>query len=368
VSGINRARTRSNVSAGTGHALVADASGRVLAWGAGASGQLGNGTTGASSTPVQVWGVSNAVPTAGGVAAGDAHSLAVVADGVVLAWGANGSGQLGNGTTTAGAAPVVVAGLRGVVAVAAGAGFSMALKADGTVWTWGQNTNGQLGDGTTTNRLAPAQVSGLTSVVSIGAGSTSAYAVRSDGTVRSWGQNTNGQLGDGTTTQRTTPVTVSGLTGVSLRPGAIDGGSNHAVAVRADGTVAAWGANAGGQLGANPATVPSSSTPLTVSGLTAVASVGAGVQHTVAVRADGIARSWGQNGTGQLGNGSTTTSWPPVTPSGTLTGVGVVAGGSGFSVSTQASGRLWSWGANGSGQLGNGSTTTSTVPVVVSGT
>jgi alpha-tubulin suppressor-like RCC1 family protein len=368
LSGINLARPRSNVSVGTGHALVADASGRVLAWGANASGQLGNGTTGASSTPVQAWGVSNAVPTAGGVAAGDAHSLAVVSDGVVLAWGANASGQLGNNSTTASAAPVVVPNLRGVVAVAAGANFSMALKSDGTVWSWGQNTNGQLGDGSTTNRLVPTQVSALTSVVSIGAGSTSAYAVRSDGTARSWGQNTNGQLGDGSTTQRTTPVTVSGLTGVSLRPGAVDGGSNHAVAVRADGTVAAWGSNNNGQLGANPATVTSSSTPLTVSGLTAVASVAAGVQHTLAVRADGTARSWGQNSTGQLGNGSTTNSWPPVTPSGSLTGLGTTAGGSGFSVSTQANGRLWSWGANGSGQLGNGTTTTSTVPVVVSGT
>jgi alpha-tubulin suppressor-like RCC1 family protein len=368
LSGINLARTRSNVSAGTSHTLVADPSGQVYAWGADGSGQLGNGWEGASSTFVKVWGVSNAVSTPGGVAAGDAHSLAVVGDGVVLAWGANSSGQLGNGTTVGATTSVVATNLRDAVAVAAGANFSMALRSDGTVWTWGLNSNGQLGLGDTTNRSAPTQIAGLTSVVSIGAGSTFAFAVRSDGTVRSWGQNSSGQLGNGSTTQQNAPVTVSGLTGVSLRPGAVDGGSNHAVAVRADGTVAAWGSNNNGQLGANPATVTSSNTPLTVSGLTAVVSVGAGVQHSLAVRSDGAARSFGQNNTGQLGNGSTTNSWPPVTPSGGLTSLGVIAGGSGYSATTQPNGRVWTWGANSSGQLGNGSTTNSTSPVMVTGT
>ncbi|MET0234928.1 MAG: hypothetical protein ABW224_09845, partial [Kibdelosporangium sp.] len=353
---INVIRTRSNVSAGLSHSLVADPSGRVLAWGANASGQLGNGTTSgsATSTPQQVWGVSNAVSTPGGVAAGDAHSLAIVGDGVVLAWGANSSGQLGNNSTTASAVPVVVSGLSGVVAVAAGGNFSMALRSDGTVWTWGLNSNGQLGLGNTTNRLVPNQIASLTSVVSLGAGTTFAFAVRSDGTARSWGQNTNGQLGDGTTTQRTAPVTVSGLSAVSTRPAALDGGSNHAVAVKTDGTVVTWGSNSVGQLGANPATVTSSSTPLTVASLTAVASVGAGVQHSLAVRADGTARTWGVNTSGQLGNGTTTNSWPPVSVNGSLTALGPISGGSGFSAVTQANGSVWSWGGNGSGQLGNG--------------
>jgi alpha-tubulin suppressor-like RCC1 family protein len=365
---INAIRTRSNVSTGLSHALMADPSGRVLTWGANANGQLGNGTTSGSTVPVQVWGVSNAVPTPGGVAAGDAHSLAIVGDGVVLAWGANSSGQLGNNSTTASSVPVVVSGLSGVVAVSAGANFSMALKSDGTVWTWGLNSNGQLGLGNTTNRLVPNQITSLTSVVSLGAGTTFAFAVRSDGTVRSWGQNTNGQLGDGTTTQRTAPVTVTGLTGVSTRPGGIDGGSNHAVAVRADGTVAAWGSNSVGQLGANPATVTSSSTALTVAGLTGVARVNAGVQHSAAVRSDGTARTWGLNSSGQLGNGSTTNSWPPVTVNGSLTSLGSITGGSGFTATAQANGSVWAWGGNASGQLGNGSTTTNTSPVQVTGT
>jgi alpha-tubulin suppressor-like RCC1 family protein len=365
---INLSRTRSNVSTGLSHALVADPSGRVLAWGANGSGQLGNGTTSATSTPVQVWGVSNALPTPGGVAAGDTHSLAVVADGVVLAWGGNGSGQLGNNSTIASSAPLVVPGLSGVVAVAAGGAYSMALKSDGTVWTWGLNSNGQLGLGNTTNRLVPTQVTALSSVVSIGAGATFAFAVRSDGTVRSWGLNSSGQLGDGTTTQRTAPVTVTGLTGVSTRPGAVDGGSNHALAAKADGTVVAWGANASGQLGSNPATVASSLTAIAVPGLTAVARVGAGVQDSLAVRSDGTARTWGANTTGQLGNGSTTNSWPPVTVNGGLTALGPISGGSGFSATSQANGTVWTWGGNASGQLGNGNTTTNTSPVAVVGT
>jgi alpha-tubulin suppressor-like RCC1 family protein len=371
LTSINLVRSKSNVVAGAQHGIVADPSGRVLTWGANGSGQLGDlsSHTSPTPTPQQVRGVSDAATAPGGVAAGDAHSLAVVGDGVVLAWGSNSSGQLGNGTvTTLSGTPVVVSGLSGAVAVAAGANFSMALRSDGTVWTWGLNTNGQLGLGDLSSRSTPSQISGLTSVVAIAAGSTFGYAVRSDGTVRSWGQNTNGQLGDGTTTQRTSPVTVSGLTGVATWFGAVDGGTNHGVAAKADGTVVAWGSNNNGQLGANPATVTSSTTPLTVSGLTGVATVGAGSQYSLAVRADGTARSWGQNSGGQLGNGGTTNSFTPVTPSGSLVAIGTISGGSALSMAAQANGRVWSWGANALGQLGNGSTTNSMVPVAVSGT
>ena len=98
------------------------------------------------------------------IGAGDSHSLALASDGTVWAWGSNGSGHLGNGTTEDRPTPVQVMGLEDITAVAAGASHSLALASDGTVWAWGRNSLGQLGDGTTENRLTPVQVVGLTEV------------------------------------------------------------------------------------------------------------------------------------------------------------------------------------------------------------
>ncbi|WPB75748.1 hypothetical protein KYC5002_42990 [Archangium violaceum] len=173
-------------------------------------------------------------------------SLAVAPDGTLWAWGLNNNGQAGDGTTTPRLTPVRVPGLTDVVATAAATGnFSLAVRENGSVWAWGANNSGQLGDGTTTRRLTPMQVSGLTNVVSVAAGRFFSLALKRDGTVWSWGANNNGQLGDGTTTQRLTPVRVPALTDVV----AITASGSQSLALRGDGTVWAWGSNEFGQLG-----------------------------------------------------------------------------------------------------------------------
>ena len=177
--------------------------GTVLAWGVNSAGQLGDGTTIGKATPVQVSGLG---PGSGVIAiAAGRQSLAVKSDGTVLAWGPNSSGQLGDGTTISKTTPVQVSGLgpgSGVVAIAAALVHSMALKADGTVLAWGTNSSGQLGDGTLTPRLTPVQVSGLgdgSGVIAIAPHGAFSLALKSDGTVLAWGANASGQLGDGTT-------------------------------------------------------------------------------------------------------------------------------------------------------------------------
>ena len=196
------------------------------------------------------------------IAGGRVHAIALKSDGTVWAWGYNAYGQLGDGTTAwSRPTPVQVSGLSGVTAIAAGGYHTIALKSDGTVWTWGANGNGQLGDGTTTERKTPVQVSGLSSVTAIAAGSSHTIALKSDGTVWTWGANGSGQLGDGTNTERTTPVQVSGLSGVT----AISGGESHTITLKSDGTVWTWGANASGQLG--DGTYTSRTTPLQVKDL-----------------------------------------------------------------------------------------------------
>ncbi len=177
-------------------------------------------------------GYSNeAMVTERRLAAGADHSLLIGSDGSLWAWGSNSSGQLGDGTTTARTTPTPI--LTGVATLAAGSYHTLALKTDGSLWAWGYNYYGQLGDGTTTNRSTPTQV--LTGVAAIAAGGDHTLALKTDGSLWAWGANGYGQLGDGTTTNRSTPKQV--LTGVA----AIAAGGDHTLALKTDGSLWAWG-------------------------------------------------------------------------------------------------------------------------------
>jgi alpha-tubulin suppressor-like RCC1 family protein len=195
----------------------------VKCWGGNFSGQLGDGTTTASSTPVDVIGLGSRVVA---VATGDRHTCALTSTGALLCWGSNSVGQLGDGTTTDHLAPVAVSGLTGgVVAVAAGGSHTCALTMSGGVKCWGLSLVGQLGDGTTAERHTPVDVVGLASGVrAIAAGEGHTCAVTLAGGAKCWGDNTSGQLGDGTRSNRSTPVDVSGLTsGVSAVTAGVGG-------------------------------------------------------------------------------------------------------------------------------------------------
>lgn len=231
------------VAAGLNHSLALKDDGSVWSWGQNASGQLGTNTTADAKQAAQLTALAGQSITA--IVSGHNHSLALRSDGAVYAWGANGSGQLGDGKTSNLKAPVLVPALGNAVAVAAGAKHSLVLRNDGTVWGWGANNAGQLGDGTTTNRTAPVQVSGLSGMLAIAANGEHSFALRNDGTVWAWGSNSVGQLGDGTTTNRTMPRLVANLVGVT----AIAAGTSHGVALRVIGDVLAWGSNWTGQLG-----------------------------------------------------------------------------------------------------------------------
>lgn len=234
-----------SIAAGEAHTCAINADTGVVCWGRNHSGQLGDGTTTTRTTPVAVAGLESGVAA---IAVGGSTSCALTDAGGVLCWGENFYGQLGDGTTGARSTPGVVSGLEtGVTAISRGHLHTCALT-DTTVECWGSNGQGQLGDGTTTQRSTPVSVIGTAAgITSIDAGAVHTCAVDAVGAVSCWGYNIEGQLGRGTiSANSSTPARVVGLDADVV---ALAGGTAHSCATSVDGTVRCWGRNQSGQLG-----------------------------------------------------------------------------------------------------------------------
>jgi alpha-tubulin suppressor-like RCC1 family protein len=199
-------------------------------------------------------------------------------------------------------------------------------------------------------------------------GSAFVLALRPNGEVWAWGDNQRGQLGDGTTTNRTSPVKTQGLPVLSgstvINPVTVTAGYFFSVALLEDGNLRAWGENASGQLG--DGTITNRHTPIQVSGISTVDAIAAGYYHTLALRSDGTVWAWGGNASGQLGDGTTTERHTPQQVPG-LTNMVAVAAGRNHSLALSSNGTVWAWGYNLYGQLGNNATIDSTTPVQVQG-
>ena len=400
------------ISAGGNHACARLSTGAVRCWGINTNGQLGDNSTTNRTSPVNVlFGGSN-LANATAVLSGGSHSCAIMTGGGVRCWGFNSNGQIGDGTTTQRNQAVDISGVSNVLQLSLGNTHSCALNSSGQVFCWGSNTYGSLGDGTTLNRLSPTQITTLgtnnvelstgtnftcvrkstgrvqcvgdqtggqlgnssfgwrqfpvqgntmaaADVTQISSGLDHFCYVDSAGAARCFGNNPNGQIGDATTgTPRLTPTQVSGLTtGVTM----LSIGSNHGCALTTSGQVRCWGLNANGQLGNGTTTNAASPVTAISSGATEVS---AGTSHTCAVVSGG-ARCWGINTNGLLGDGTTTQRTTPVNVSGLGSGVAQVAAGGNFSCARLTNNTVRCWGLNSNGQLGNGSTTSSTTPVTV---
>jgi len=338
----------------------------TAAWGYDLFGQLGDGSNTDRTLPVQVQMPAGVHFKA--VAAGTYHSLALSDTSGPWAWGDNITGELGDGSTTNSNVPVPVVTPEGVTfaALSAGGFHNLALDETGAAWAWGANGTGELGDGTTTQRTVPVAVDmppGVT-FTSVSAGGHHSLGLASDGAAWAWGYNHEGQIGGGSTTDRSSPVRVSMPAGVSFT--AVWAGGRHSLALAGDGTAWAWGDNGSGQLGDSSHT--NRTTPVRVHmpvgvRLTAVSS---GLYHSLALSRDGSAWGWGDNFNGELGDGSMVGSDVPVRaqmPEGVS--FSSITGGGYSSFSLTAGGRPWAWGGNGHGQLGDGTRMDRTVPIRV---
>ena len=350
-------------------------------------------SSGNDASSIVTASVSNHVVTSS-LSLGSNHSCAVASTGGVKCWGYGTYGQLGNnasGAFSERTTPVDVhtsssssTALSGVSAIALGSQSSCALTTAGGVKCWGANNYGQLGDGTQSNRSTPLDVrtsssssTALSGVTAIDIGGFHSCAVTATGGVKCWGWSGDGQLGDGSsgdTTKSTSPVDVhtsstsnTPLSGVK----AIALGYEHSCALTTAGGVKCWGDNNSGQLGnGSSGSSADRTTPVDVTGLSSgVSAIALGANHSCALTTTGGVKCWGSNYSGQLGNGSSGSSADrntPVDVTGLTSGVAAIALGDTHSCALMTTGGVKCWGRGELGQLGNGSTTDRSTPVDVS--
>ena len=383
----------------------------VKCWGQNTNGQLGDGTTTQRLTPVDVTGLTSGVIT---IAAGGSHTCAVMTNGGVKCWGWNAYNQLGDGTTTQRLTPTDVTGLASPVTAITGGGLhTCAITNTGGAQCWGYNANGQLGNGTTTQSATPVDVTGLTSNVTALAGASNSTCAIVNGGAKCWGSNSYGLLGDGTTTQRTTQVDVNGLasgvatissynvhtcatttsggvkcwgygyhgylghgsnnhaytpanvTGISSGALAVVVGVNYGCALMNTNAIKCWGENNRGQLGNGE--IAYRTVPVNVQGIASGATMlDLGYLHACVIINGGV-KCWGYNGNGTLGDGTGIDRTTPVNVSGLASGVNTISAGAYHSCALMTGGGLKCWGFNANGEIGDGTTTSRSTPVDVTG-
>lgn len=351
------------VSVGEQHTVALANDGTVWAWGDNSVGQLGNGATSNSLVPTPVNGLEGVEVVR--VDAGYSHSVALTADGRVFTWGYGFFGQLGNGQNEGSQVPIEVPaaafGSAPIRMVDAGPYTTTAITTDGAAYAWGRGLHGELGDGAAVNRNLPVAVDTATvapgeSVVDISAGSEHTVAATDQGRVLAWGSNVEGQLGDGSTDSANTPQIVDLVASAGSAVVDVEAGAFHNLALDAAGRAIAWGSGSRGQLGnglTDDRTVPVAVSMLDAQRFTDIA---AGFEHSVALSSDGTVYAWGDNGLGQLGDAAVPGAAVPrlvqVGPGRTQQ----VSAGWESTTALDTDGVPRSWGYNGDGQAGSGTT------------
>ena len=349
------------VAAESDHTCARTAAGAVYCWGADDLGQLGNGVAPRSTTPSRVTGA----PALATVSPGGRFTCALASDGDPYCWGSGASGRLGNGSDDDSALPVAVASPQALRELSSGWGLTCGFGAGGGTYCWGNA--GALGSDTLKFSAVPVPIGGELSLHAVGVGNRYACALAADSAAYCWGTNLDGRLGRTDVAYTDEPVAVvGGLTFDTLVAGPV-----HACALTPAGAAYCWGGNNAGQLG--DSTITGGATPGPVSGGLAFQLLSAGTAHTCGLTAAGSAWCWGSNGEGQLGAApgaeacaGVPCSTAPVAVSGDLRFTTISAGGA-HTCGIATDGVAYCWGSNGGGELGDGTTTASAVPVRVVG-
>lgn len=360
------------VDGGSGYAIFLDENG--TAWGSGGNdrGQLGDNSTSNRSQPVSVLGSTK---TFCKISAGEnpfqgyRHSMGIDKNGKLWGWGSNAFfGMLGNPSFQSALTPVSVAGAaKTFCEVDCGNAFTMAIDKNGQAWGWGSGNQGRIGYGGTSNLSTPVSVHGNKTFCKITAGPSQTLAIDKNGKAWGWGNSSYGALGYGNTFTVNTPVSVWGSKTFCHISVGIEAANNYpfTIALDKNGRAWSWGYNANGQLGDN--TTTSRLTPVSVAGVVKTfCKIATGDYHALAIDKNGTLWSWGSNLYGQLGDNTTTSRSTPVSVAGAAKTFCEVGAGQYTSYAIDSNNNFWAWGDNGIGQLGDGtSRTCRSTPVAV---
>lgn len=341
------------LSAGMDHTVAVQSDGTLWAWGFNGSGQLGDGTTTEKQIPTQIGTDSDwkAVSASGN------HTLAIKTDGSLWTWGDNLWGQLGNGAVgTQKNTPAKIGTATDWKAVYAGSTFSFGIKTDGTLWAWGDNFFGQLG--ISSYPFTPTKVGTDTNWKSISAGGNHTLAIRTDGSLWAWGLNSDDQLGDGTAIDKNTPTKI----GTALNWASISAGYDFSMALKTDGTLWVWGNNDMSQLG--DGTYAAKNIPTQLGIASDWQSITTGSDNSLAIKTDGTLWAWGWI-IGKFGFGTDNTKNIP-TQTGIASDWMTISSGESHSFAFKTDGTLWAWGDNTWGKLGNDSWLDQSEPGLIS--
>lgn len=280
--------------------------------------------------------------------ASSVNSLGIKSDGTLWSWGQNQGGQLGNGNTTNTSAPAQVGTATNWVSVASGNDFSLGVTADGKLWGWGNNINGALGDGTNVSSLVPKQIGTATNWVYVNACLHHGFAIDADG--RLWAAGF-GILG----TPAGSPSNLFSLVNADNDWETVSTGNYHTIAIKKNGTLWGWGRNGEGEAGTGSANLGIVNTPTQIGTDNDWKIIGAGYEHTLAIKNNGSLWAWGQNLEGEVGDSTMVNRINGPEQIGTATNWATVAAGYTHSLAVTTDGKLWAWGEDHIGELGNGS-------------
>jgi alpha-tubulin suppressor-like RCC1 family protein len=351
------------ISAGTGNGHTCGVTTNSLAycWGYNGTGAVGDGTTTRRLRPAAVAGMHRFQQ----VSAGYDFSCGITSEFRAYCWGSNNfgihGGQLGDGTKTRRLRPVAVLGGLQFREVSTGVAHTCGRTTTNRVYCWGSNESGQIGDGTKQDRLTPRRVAGTLRFRQVSVGGNHSCGVTTDDRAYCWGQNASGAIGNGS---NMTPVLIPTAVAGNHRFRQLDGGGFHTCGVTTDGRTFCWGDNLSGQLGDGTNTKRTRPRPV-VGGLS-FRGIEAGAQHTCGVTTTNLAYCWGNNQVGTLGDGTTSHRSAPVAVAGGHRFSQVSAGGP-HSCGTTTAAAGYCWGENFNGALGDGTTTNRTRPRAVVG-
>jgi alpha-tubulin suppressor-like RCC1 family protein len=348
----------SQVSAGMRHTCAMKNDGRIFCWGDGEYGQLGDNSTSGSTVPVQ----ENTLATDWAqLSTGSYHNCALKNDGRIFCWGGNGNGELGNNSASGSLVPVQEnTAATDWAQVSAGSYHTCAVKKAGRIFCWGRGTEGQLGNNSTSGSLVPVQeYTAANDWAQVSAGTYQTCAMKNDGRLFCWGYGEWANLGDGSIGGSLVPVQISTAANDWAQ---VSDGTYHTCAVKKDGRLFCWGFVQYGELGNNSA----GGSLVPVQEYTAAndwAQVSAGNYNTCAVKQDGRLFCWGRGMEGQLNDNLTLASPVPVQENTTAADWAQVSVGGYHTCAVKQDGRIFCWGDDRYGQLGNNSTSRSLVPV-----